>query len=234
MNHTSKNDITQGFYLRRSFTKVLKLRGLELWAYAIIHTFTEYGEFKAYISNYHYISEFTGKAKSSVNKALHSLIEKKLVIKTRVNTDSGTREAYVADMRLYKALIDKYITDKYATKPDETNGEDVSVAQEGEGAQGVAQENKSHNIPNAPKREGAQGAAAEPMSKPPSYTSSAPGANRMNSAGGEQSRDSSYGYTAAEYKMRPLGSFRGCHLNASEARLGFEAAMKRSYGDEWE
>ena len=110
MKLSTKDELEQGFYVRRGYTEVLKLRGLELYAYAIIRAFTEGGEFKAYISNYHYISEFTGNAKSSVNKALHSLVEKALIIKTWVSTGNAMREAYVANIKHYNTLVESYVS----------------------------------------------------------------------------------------------------------------------------
>lgn len=109
MNLLTAYELDQGFYVRRSYTEVLRLEALERDVYAIIRAFTESGEFGAYIGNHHYISAMTGKAKSSVNKALHSLAARGLILKKSVNTGTAIREGYAANLKYAEVLVNEYL-----------------------------------------------------------------------------------------------------------------------------
>ena len=75
----------------------LKLKSNELFTYSIIYRFSRDGnsEFKETLS---YLQDWTNSSKNTIRKALTSLVEKGVIIKTTVNMNGVTFNNYKADL----------------------------------------------------------------------------------------------------------------------------------------
>ncbi len=81
----------------------LKLKGTDLQIYAIIYGFSQDCE-SEFTGSLQYLCDFTGTSRTTVIKALKSLVEKEFIIKTENNINGVIFNRYKANLQVVKKL----------------------------------------------------------------------------------------------------------------------------------
>ena len=81
----------------------LKLKGTDLQIYAIIYGFSQDCE-SEFTGSLQYLCDFTGTSRTTVIKALKSLVEKEFIIKTENNINGVIFNMYKANLQVVKKL----------------------------------------------------------------------------------------------------------------------------------
>lgn len=110
MYHFTKDELNGGFFVRRSHKAVLGLSNTEREVFAIIRSFTTRSAERAYYGSQSYLADICGRSKSSICRAISSLMRRGLVYKKSILIGGRAPSSGLAvNLGLEKNMIDKYL-----------------------------------------------------------------------------------------------------------------------------